>query len=67
MEAVLLRRPVEGISRNDDAWSGSALKDHHLDDFAGYPDAAVEIMPALLCEKHETPKGDCSWQSKRGG
>jgi hypothetical protein len=33
-----------------------------LDDFAGYSDAEMETIAALLCEKHETPK-----DTARGG
>jgi hypothetical protein len=54
MEAVFLRRFVEGVSRNDDALSICALQDHDLDDFAGYSDA--ETVSALLCEKQETSR-----------
>jgi hypothetical protein len=57
MEAVLLRQPVEGISRNDDVWPGHALQDHGLDDFAGHSDAEIETIASLLCEKHETLRG----------
>jgi hypothetical protein len=56
MEAVLLRRLVEGIATNDDAWSGRALQDHNLDDFAGYSNAEIKTIAALLCEEHETPR-----------
>jgi hypothetical protein len=27
-----------------------------LDDFAGYSDAGIETIAALLCEKHEIPR-----------
>jgi hypothetical protein len=27
-----------------------------LNDFAGYSDAEIETVAALLCEKHETPR-----------
>jgi hypothetical protein len=56
MEAVLLRRFVEEISRNNDVWSGRALEGHDLDDFAGYSNAEIEIIAALFCEKHKTPR-----------
>jgi hypothetical protein len=56
MEAVLLRQLVEEISRNNDAWSGRALHDHNLDDFAGYSDAEFETIAVLLCENRETPR-----------
>jgi hypothetical protein len=36
--------------------SRRALQGDDLDDFAGYSDAAIETIAALLCEKHETPR-----------
>jgi hypothetical protein len=53
---LFLGRPVERISRNDNAWSGRALQDHDLDGFAGYSDAEIETITALLCAKHDAPR-----------
>jgi hypothetical protein len=35
---------------------GQDVQDHVLDGFAGYSDAEIETIAALLCAKHDAPR-----------